>query len=444
MYLLLSVKDKIIRKRAFFRIFFLFFFPLFIFANSKVRHVYLTWSKEDTSRTMTINVHTLENLDLIHLYFDDKSHEGMRQKYRYHTVKIGTRFLENIANRYLFQIELSNLDPGKDYFFIVGDPIHGYTEEKKFRTIPENAKKTRFVEGGDFEVTPVAAEIAKMAATYSPHAALFGGDYPRDAFSSYDYKKWDEWLDIYTQNMVTPDGYLIPMVMAIGNNEVLGGFDKEPEDCPFYYFYFPQNAENLSYFCKFFGKDIVLFILDSGHTAKHSGKQCKWLESTLSKHQNIPVKFASYHVPLYPSVRFPQKDLSFRLVKKILRICGMKEDPNKLLCPHAAIGRRHWLPLFDRFHLTCAFEHHDQTLKRTKFLRGGEEHPEGTLFLGDGGWGPLIQYTPIQNYFRSYFAKTIGHLSFFWLVEVSEEGIEYKAITKNGQIIDQCYQQIIK
>lgn len=393
----------------------------------------------DTSRTITINIHS-QKTDLIHLYYDTSPHHGITHKYTYHVVKLGTRFLHNIEKRWIFHIELKDLDPDKTYYFVIGDPINGYSEEKKFRTIPLKAKNFRFVEGGDFEVTSNAKEIAIKAAKMDPMAALFGGDYPRDANTFSDYQKWDEWLDVYEKHMVTTDGRMIPMVLAIGNHEVLGQFDQPSINAPFYYNYFPQSSKHRSYFYKYFGEKIVYIVLDSGHTASHSGPQKTWLEKTLFKNKNIPIKFASYHVPIFPSVRFPQKDQSYKLGERLMILCGKKERLDKLLCPETLNGRKHWLPLFDEYSLTCAFEHHDQTLKRTKFLRNGLENANGTLYLGDGGWGSYYQYTPIQAYFRSYLAKAIGHVHFFWLIDITDNEIHYKAITKNGNIIDECIQ----
>ena len=42
------------------------------------------------------------------------------------------------------------------------------------------------------------------------------------------------------------------------------------------------------------------------------------------------------------------------------------------------------MPLFDNYHLTAAFEHHDHAFKRTHLLRANQTDPGGTLYLGDG------------------------------------------------------------
>ena len=69
-------------------------------------------------------------------------------------------------------------------------------------------------------------------------------------------------------------------------------------------------------------------------------------------------------------------------------------------------GREHWLPLFDEYGVTAAFEHHWHVMKVTKPLRNNEVslffldldgwtrlmtakqvHEGGTVYFGDGGWG---------------------------------------------------------
>lgn len=427
-----------IRKSAF--IIFLLFTPHLLLAETSIRHIYLTWKDEETHHNITVNIHVEGLLNRLHIYYDKDSQQNIPERYLYHVSALGTPIMNN--TRTLFQVELTELEDDTLYYFTTGAPEVGYAEEKKFRTIPYESDQYRFVEGGDFEVTDDAVLIAKKAAEMGPHAALLGGDYPREVFSEMDFEKWDAWLDIYKKNMITPEGCLVPMVLAIGNHEVVGGFERCPEDAPFYFQYFPQNLEKKSYFLKRFGANIILFVLDSGHTARHQGVQERWLRKNMESNQEIPIKLATYHVPIYPSVRFAKKDRSYRIMRHLLSLCGKRNDIEKLLSPSSAMGRKYWLPIFDEYELTAAFEHHDQTLKRTKFLRRGEESPNGTLFLGDGGWGPRLRFTPIQSCFRSCFSKAIGHLAFFWLIEISKEKLTYKAITKDGQIVDECTQKI--
>lgn len=418
-----------------------FLLPLLAWADTPlIRHTYLTW-QGDTSTTMIIHVHSLAPVDEIDLYYDEQPQEGIASNYRHKITQKGVPFLRGAQKRFLYHIELTNLRPGGSYYFMIGDQRNGFTSEKKFKTIPLDVDHYRFVEGGDWESTPSASAVAKCAASYDPMAVFLGGDYASKAYSTADYGKWDSWLDTYAETMRTSDGCMIPLVMAIGNHEVPGRFGRSPTESPFFYNYFKQRPDDPSYFSLTFGKEILLVILDSGHTATHDGIQREWLEKALETHQSHPLKFSLYHVPIYPSVRFKSPNRAYLALKKFLSYCGYDALSDNLLCPHSEEGEKHWLPLFDKYALTAAFEHHDQTLKRTKTLRAGKEDPQGTLYLGDGGWGPKVQFAPIQSFIEPYFAKTIGHISFFWLLDISKEAIEYQAITAENVTVDRYVQK---
>ena len=73
----------------------------------------------------------------------------------------------------------------------------------------------------------------------------------------------------------------------------------------------------------------------------------QWLENTFEIHKDRIFKFASYHVPLYPSTPYtPQKEWE-------------NEDPLK----ENKYGRSIWQPLFDKYNLTAAFENHVHAMK---------------------------------------------------------------------------------
>lgn len=406
--------------------------PQSFFFQDEVMHVYLTW-KNDTSRTITVNIHsTLEDLDLV---YDENSNEEL--SYRCHVQNKGVFFEE--ANRYIHHIELTDLKPGTLYYFKIADKFKPLTAEKKFRTIEENSSSYLFVQGGDWELTEKGQKLAQLASKMDPVCVLLGGDYPKGVESLSDYPKWDKWLDVYTKNMITTEGCLIPLVLAIGNHEVVGSFDQTPDKALFYYRYFPQNDSGKSYFSKGFGKNIRLFVLDSAHSESYDGLQKQWLEEDLQAYSTIPVKWAMYHVPIYPSVRFQKDHFLYRMIAAATRSIGYRDVGVKLISPYSERGLKHWAPLFDKYAITAAFEHHDQALKRTYPLKGGGIDPNGVVYLGDGGWGPQ-QHTPLQKYTSSYLEKSLSHVPFFWLLEVTGTEVHYQAVSDSGYVIDSFHQ----
>lgn len=418
--------------------------PLYAVERSsepKIRHLYLTW-QHDPCRTMTINLHGIKTPSCLTVYYDTEPHSHP-DYYQFAISGEGKREVKLPDGRNLYHIELTHLEPGTRYYFVIGDETKIYTPEMSFKTIPNDETPLLFIEGGDWENTPEAAELAKRAGQVNPQAVFLGGDYPSGVHSIRDYRKWDKWLDSYSKHLVTEEGCLVPMVLAIGNHEVVGGFDQDKEAAPFFFHYFKQGETKESYFSLSFGKGIKLFVLDSGHAASHFGKQLDWLLAELERSQDYPIKMAIYHIPLFPSIRFSAQDAFYHSFYGLLACFHGKKFLSSLFSPKSQEGKKYWMPVFDAYHMTAAFEHHDQTLKRTKLLRNGVENPKGTLYLGDGGWGPKVQYPAIQSYFRTYFANVQSHVHFFWIINIEKERIIYSAMDRSGQIIDQFVQFIV-
>jgi hypothetical protein len=408
--------------------FFLFLICTFPLFSNPILHTYLTFAG-DANGSMTLNVHS-------------KSKEPVQVTLFQNEVAIlettseGEPFLEQISTRYLHYITFQDLEPEKLYKAVVN------SKEILFRTLPKESVGLKIVIGGDWEKLEGSENMARLIAEQNPHLLLLGGDYPRWVRSLADYKDWDDWLDMVEKNLITKEGCLIPMILAIGNHDVFGEYDQPYENAPFFNAYFKQTEEKSHYFVKMLGDDLALFVLDSGHTAPHSGEQAKWLEENLRAYNSCKIKVALYHVPLYPSFRFGEQNGLFLAFYYALNRTKYEWKLGKIYAKEIAEGKEHWAPLFDTYHLTSAFEHHEHSLKRTKLLYNGQISPSGTLYLGDGGINPFYYITPIQGY-KNYFAKTIGHLSFFWLMEVKKDKIDYTAIASHGKKIDH-YTQLLK
>jgi len=370
------------------------------------RHVYLTW-QDDTSTTITVNYQTMEGSDSSSVYYDTEPRHGDVAKYRYRTTGSRHQIPALADGRWIHWVELKNLAPGKSYYFTAGSTTNGFTAERQFRTVPNGNQTVRFVNGGDMGAGPELDILLPLAAKREPQFAVIGGDlaYANDVMTNFNL--WDSWIDKWETNMITPAGLTIPMVLAIGNHEVRGGYHKTPAEASFYFRYFAQDSER-SYYSRRFGKNLVLFLLDSGHAATHAGDQTYWLDSELESFKNVRHRMAFYHVPMYPSVR----------------------AYGGILSDH---GRKNWLAVFDKHHLTAAFEHHDHAFKRTHLLREEKVDPTGTLYLGDGCFGKAARaLSPEKGW---YHAKTAS-LQHFWLVDASPRRVEYRAVDMKGVVFD--------
>ena len=365
-------------------------------------HVYLTW-QGDTGTTMTVNYHTPTPLEVSAVRYgvspDTLNLRATGSAHQIPGLKDG---------RYIHQVELTGLDPGSLYYFQIEHALekNGLPRTFKFRTIPNDDSPLRFVTGGDMDRFLWSCRLLRQAAAFDPQFALIGGDLAYANGELDNFREWDAWLAHWEELLVTSEGCLVPMVLAIGNHEV-NDLEDDPEmRAPFYFGFFPQGGR--SYFTRTFGTQVALFVLDSGHIVSHED-QVPWLQAELEAHEDWPIKFAVYHVPFYPSHR----DFDYG---------------------RSAAGRTYWQPLFDAFQLEAAFENHDHTHKRTKRIANGEVDPNGTLYLGDGCMGQFPRTVPNKD---AWYMETATSTRHFWVVDIDTEGVAYRAVNMRGEVFDQ-------
>lgn len=315
----------------------------------------------------------------------------------------------------LGKIELKNLLADCTYEFRLG----GQKEAYEFKTAPLRLKQPlKFVVGGDTmqQGGELFEKTCLVAAKQEPLFALLGGDLAYAAPSSRskqeEFKRWREWLKIWFTTMRIGDRQLIPVLAAIGNHEVKGGFGQSIKQAPFFYAFFPRITEK-GYETISFDTYLSLYILDSGHTQAVNGEQVEWLGKQLGRDGKILHKIAVYHVPAYPSVRYFKNDTSAKI-------------------------RKYWVPLFDKYGLHLAFEHHDHAYKRTFPLQGNEIHPKGVVYLGDGAWGAKPRI-PKRASSSTFLAKSAA-LPHFCLVTLSLEERVVTAISSDGEVFDKLLQ----
>lgn len=309
--------------------------------------------------------------------------------------------------------QLNSLKPATDYIFRIDEAGPSY----KFRTLPNNLHEPiRFVVGGDMlhEHAESFSGTCTVAASTDPLFAVLGGDIayaaPNSSLYKEEFDKWLAWLKIWFKTMVTDQGHLIPLLIAIGNHEVVGRYDQSPERAKFFYALFKWPALG-GYQVIDFDDYMRFWVLDSGHTHPIDGKQKEWLEETLAAQKEVPHKFAVYHVPAYPSVRKSKGKIS-KLVRET------------------------WTCLFENHGLNAAFEHHDHAYKRTHpIYQGKVDVSKGVLYLGDGAWGIGTPRTPKTPADRWYLAKTKGQRHFILVILYGKKR-HYMAVDHEGKVFD--------
>ncbi|MEX2600156.1 MAG: fibronectin type III domain-containing protein [Balneolaceae bacterium] len=343
------------------------------------------------------------------------------------------------SSRLRSSVPVTGLSPGTSYEFQVAGDVTIY----RFRTMPSSVETPlKFIMAGDLYGNPTertAAEqqqieemfvsMSQQAASFDPWFAVWGGDLAHANADPDDAYLWFQMMRDWFVHMRTSDGYLVPIVAAIGNNDVpLPGYGFTPDDAIFFhaFFSFPgqQWSPKRSYGILDFGEYLSIITLDTDHTTRVSGMQTNWLRNRLQERDGQMHVFPVYHVAGWPSYR------SFRDVL------------------HDEI-RDQWQPLFQQNEIRMVFEHHCHIYKRTKPLREcvppitNELHCDiderGVRYLGGGSFASLPRELnsamPSEGewYHETYEDETNN----FVLVEISETYRKTTAYDVNGNVLDE-------
>jgi hypothetical protein len=200
--------------------------------------------------------------------------------------------------------------------------------------------------------------------------------------------------------MIAPDGRLIPFLIVPGNHDL-----SNPENTALFLALFAFPTPQF-YRAVDFGNYLQLLLLDTGYASPIAGAQTSWLQDTLSQN-SFSFRFAVYHEGAYPAF-YPYNNKTAQQV------------------------RAHWCPLFDRYNLPAAFEHHSHSFKRTYPLKAGQVDPAGTLYLGDGCWG-VYPRTPNNL----WYLEEKGRENHVYLLELTPSSASIQALGLKGQPLDQ-------
>lgn len=289
-----------------------------------------------------------------------------------------------------------------------------------------NTQKITIVNGGDIGNVQPASNIHKNVVSQVDADLIFvGGDIAYDNGIPEWYRWYDHILKRLPHQRTDPNtGFirLIPLIFSTGNHDVgvnsySGHTIEHNENSPVFKHFFPQNtfnenvpklSERKTYFTHRIGTRLLLLSLDTGYELPIAN-QTTWIESQLSE-RSYQFIFSQYHHPLYAACSKGNRGVT------------------------SGEGRKHWVPLFDKYNVTMSFENHVHSFKRTKPLRGGVPSPNGTVYLGDGSWGPLYPHCKLINKELMEVADTINHV---WIINIDETNvIQGTAYDQEGKVLD--------
>lgn len=384
-----------------------FFFALLLLCSSlwggDPGILYLTW-RGDPATTITVVWHTRGEAGETPLSYralsatDWSSAKGIGRPLRKSDVVV------HIA-------DLKGLAPDTDYLFSIGE---GKTH--RFRTLPNGLSRPLDVAvGGDAYMDRALFEqMNALIASKSPDFAIVGGDLAyteglRTALKTRRWKidRWEEFFSIWTRQMVTPEGRIIPIVPAIGNHDILQGFDDPHKKEVLFYRFFPFPEEGVPFQRLDVGQDLSFYLLDTGHTYPVCGLQTEWLEKGLQERQG-----AAYRIPVYHLGAYPSETSFHNRSSKDVRAC--------------------WVPLFEQYGVKICLENDNHTFKRTFPIREGKPHSDGILYLGDGSWG----VPPLKPKRHWYLAKA-AQINVYWHLRITQDACTCTAISGVGTGVDE-------
>lgn len=400
--------------------------------------LFLTW-QQDPATTITIDWHTVNGERPAVMEYRIKGNDDWQSS-------TGSTHDFPHSQRTINRVELTGLLPDSKYEFRFGNDSKVY----KFRTMPDKlTRPLRIAVGGDtMHHKDFFEETNRQVLKYDPDFVVVGGDIayadgrpPQEQGIRADPQTrgrvtgsrkapeegdnlWYHWFDGYKNTLITENGRVIPMILTIGNHEVLGSYYSNMEGyeqtdeyreqrAPYFFSLFAMPGQP-GYNVLDFGDYMSFILLDSDHTNPLDGEQKEWLERVLTERQHVPHVFPKYHVPAFPSVRRFNNEVSVRV-------------------------REHWVPVFEKHNLRVVFENHDHAYKRTHPIRGGQISSNGIVYVGDGSWGTVPRSLGGREMAVSYRSGD-GHKSpdenpyseEYWYINTAKSVMHFILLTIDG------------
>eukprot|EP01080_Neovahlkampfia_damariscottae_P009827 gene9827-2149_t len=367
---------------------------------------------ENTNTEMIVKFHTkLPFTNHTSVYFDTNSHIGLDYP------KIQSCFSDDLRDiitdetRYIHTCFLTNLTASTEYYFRVGD-TNTLSKEKKFKT--GNEGENVIIASGDVSPSDTTRRLIQEAAKHSPTFFMIGGDLFYTNGMNTCYQRLDKFFKLWEELAYTPEGHYIPLLTSIGNHEAKDfQFFRTRKDAQLYIRSFSYKNGDYGqstslHHAHTIGNHSSIMVLDSSVVESHSS-QVDWLTKMWSEKYKSTNKYTLYHAPLYPSARSPDNAVS-------------------------ALGREHWLKIFDENNLKVSFENHDHLLKRTKFLKNNKEDITGTIYIGDGSLG-----TPRSGSIADMpWYLTTRKISYhYWVATMNKNYVNLKAKDENNIVQDE-------
>ena len=320
-------------------------------ATTQPDQVLLTWVN-DPATTQCIQWRTSTAVEKGVIHYQKKSMFNRFNPKPLKPVDATTRKLEtpNVLNDpvvHMHVARLKELEPNTTYVYSVGDGGENWSELAEFTTAPPPGTPFSFIYMGDAQNgLDRWGTLIRNSHRERPDAGFYimAGDLvdrgnERDDWDSYFYNA----ASVFNRKTMVP---------AIGNHENQGGHPSLYLDL----LVLPENGpskieKERAYYYTY--SNALFVVLDSNLKPED---QKEWLEKTLEANKDYTWKFAVYHHPAYSS---------------------KAERDNEDI-------RKHWTPLFDKYHVDLALQGHDHAYLRTYPMKDNKRvksAKEGTIYI---------------------------------------------------------------
>lgn len=380
--------------------------------------IFLTWYRDPTT-TMAVQWHNYKP-------------EHNKLRYRavgtdtWHEFTAQATDLFPTTQRLIHKAELTGLTPNTMYEFqLDGEIYEGQTN--RFKTLPATlTEPLTFVNSGDADVSSSATQSAALAGALDPAFIIMGGDLAYNDDYQPNFWKWYRYLDAAAR-VTAPDGRLIPVVIALGNHEIKGGYHNssgnpvyEPGEAwkhrvgaQFMPIFGIPGEE--SYRTLDIGDYLSFIITDTDHLAPMFGPQTEWLARVLNERRHVPHLIPVGHLAAYPSVR------------------SLNDSRHTYI-------RQNWSPLYDQAGVQLVLDHHDHAFKRTPPILNNNINPRGITYIGDGTWGVTLR--SVKNPATEWYLDKAESRRHVFAITLRPDGRTIRAIDSNGIVFDEFSQTI--
>ena len=280
---------------------------------------------------------------------------------------IGRRVTYPYETGIIHEVVISGLEPGKPYFYRVGDSKGKFNAISSFETAPTNGKDFLFTAFGDHGVGKISKANVDVVLAEKPVFNLILGDL---SYANGKQKEWDKWF-----KQLEPLSRSIPVMPALGNheNEEING---HRVGYIAYLARFALPPPEAQYSFDYSGAHYVSFNSDDFQNKE----QMAWFVNTLKKAQtdkSVRWLIVYQHHPLYSST-----------------VGRLNNEPLIAAVRH----------ILDQYKVDLVLAGHNHNYERSYPLvgeaiaqtgSGPYQKGKGVIFVISGGGGrPLYKFTP--------------------------------------------------